>query len=97
MENLSKSTKTDAEDFISAVIATYNLMAPLSDRRMLSKDYELSFELMYMPDGFKVNYSWFKGVIPGTNGNPIYSRDSKRVPDGGFFNILNDEPLEVVA
>ena len=86
MENLSNSTVADLMNVIKGIQLGYEY------NDSIDKQYCLRFKVESLGDkAFKVTYDWYKGVIPGTVGNPQTAKDSQPVVEINYFIINKAE------
>lgn len=88
MENLSIYNPEKLALIIGGILECHNYNDPID------KDYQLEFKITENETMFQVNYNWFKGVIPGTNGNPELSKDNEFVEEANYFKILKTATLQ---
>ena len=96
MENLKNAITQELHLIIKGIVSAYEFNETIDERYLIEWNIEAYEEY------FKVSYEWTKGVIPGTNGNPIYSSDSTCITERSYFKVgrmhsLSKFTKEVIA
>lgn len=88
MENLMNYTPEQLALIICGILQCNNYYEPIN------KDYQLEFKVTSNEYKIRVNYNWFKGFIPGTNGNPEFARDNEYVSEANHFDVFKSDNLK---